>query len=266
GTELLSAALKGNLAPSGFVEEQVRRLALDQQPGRNPIDGQVDLVLERSHSARSHADDTARIVLREHDERGVNRGRERCGRCQTERERPRVERGVQDAMRRARRGRVDEAFPFGGVRQETASREDELALVTEDRGVLPVALDRCERELEGAGGRRAVNDIRDLGEALLSSAEAIDGETQEHREGAVIRMPIRRRGRRDEGGTPRSQLRDQGRYEASASGEQQGRETLVGKVEEDCTRCGNPKTGEGFERLGAPELGPAGASTRAEPP
>src|SRR5262249_60761670 len=82
----------------------------------------------------------------------------------------------------------------------------------------------------------------------------------------MIRMPIRRRRRNDERRLPRPQLRRQSRYEASAAGEQEGCEALVGKVEEGRTRDGNSETGEGFERLGTAALGPADAGARVESP
>src|SRR5262245_38123866 len=103
--------------------------------------------------------------------------------------------------------------------------------MTQDCGVLPGKFDRRKRELDGARRGLAVDDVRDLRKPPVRSRETIDGKTQEHRQRAVIRMPVRWRGCSDERRAPRLQLRSQTRYEASAAGEQQGRETLIRKVE-----------------------------------
>src|SRR5215467_11185149 len=96
-------------------------------------------------------------------------------------------------------------------------REDELATMMEDRRLLSRALDRRERQPDGAVGNLAVNDVRKLRELVVSSAEAIDGKTQKHREGIVIRMSISQRGRRDESRSPRDDLRRQSGHKAFAA-------------------------------------------------
>ena len=82
----------------------------------------------------------------------------------------------------------------------------------------------------------------------------------------MIRMPIRGRRRGDERRPPRPQLGLQRRDGTAAAGEEQRREPLVGEVQEDGARRGNPETVESLECLDAPPLGPAGAGVGVHPP
>src|SRR5262245_59950927 len=99
-----------HLAPSRVVEEDVRTFALDEQPRRHAVEGQLDPSLPWPHPARLPAYRTARALCREDMQRRGQRAGERSRWRELERQRIASERGRAYAMRAAGHIGVDEPF------------------------------------------------------------------------------------------------------------------------------------------------------------